>query len=67
MTDKKPIDEVMQAMPESWRTYWCEAEVCACMGGANCSGQLKRLGYSKQEWQQWIDSRAAAEIGKGMA
>lgn len=47
------LHEAMMAMPESWRYRWCEAGLCGCMGGANCSGRLAGR-FSREQWAQWV-------------
>lgn len=47
----KNIDAIMQGLPIQWRYYWCEAEICACLGCANGSG---RADITKAEWEEWV-------------
>lgn len=46
-------NDVMQAMPESYRYRWCGGGPCACMGAANCSGGAGRK-ISYEEWEGWV-------------
>lgn len=48
------IDKFMLSIPVNWRYRWCENNVCGCMGGVNCSGNIQRNGFSKAEWQEWV-------------
>jgi len=32
MKDINEINRIMQTIPEAWRTRWCEASLCACVG-----------------------------------
>jgi hypothetical protein len=48
------IDARMEAMPHDWRYRWCEAEFCACLGAANCSGRLLADGVTKTAWSEWV-------------
>ncbi|MBC8737139.1 hypothetical protein F6X40_10000 [Paraburkholderia sp. UCT31] len=43
----------MVDMPESWRGRWCQASLCACLGGANCSGKLSAHGFTEADWLAW--------------
>lgn len=47
------LDRLMRSMNVGWALYWCEAEVCACLGCANGSGKLNANGYTKQDWKDW--------------
>lgn len=49
------LDKLMNDMPEDWRSRWCGSEVCACMGCANVSGGIALKGYSKADWQLWLE------------
>ena len=51
---KKQVNEIMQLVPLDWRYYWCEAQICGCLGCANRSGGVKAKGVTKQEWEQWV-------------
>jgi len=53
--------ELLRAMPASWQSRWCASPLCACMGAANCSGQLAGAGFSQAEWlaAQELLARAA--------
>lgn len=44
------IDRLMCATPHGWRGRWCEGGPCACLGCANVSGALVKLGLTKDEW-----------------
>lgn len=48
------FEEAILAVPESWRYRWCSSGPCACMGGANCSGGLRGLGFTFEQWQEWV-------------
>ena len=50
------IEMAMREMPYAWRMRWCESEACACMGCANRSGKLERLGFTKEQWTAWENS-----------
>lgn len=49
------IHDVMMGIPESWRYRWCSGGPCACMGGANCSGEASSKGVSHRDWQKWVE------------
>ena len=48
------LSEVLHAMDIGWRYRWCEAGICGCMGCSNISGSLRRLGFTKAEWDMWV-------------
>lgn len=52
MKTEKEIDEIMGKLYPSWRWRWCEAQVCACMGCTNGSGQAD---ITKEEWEAWVE------------
>lgn len=52
---KPTIDAFMENMPKDWRYRWCESKRCYCLGGANCSGGLRARGFTKEDWQKWVD------------
>jgi hypothetical protein len=41
---------------------WCESQMCACVGAANCVGQLEEYGYSKRDWILWKDENPRKEF-----
>lgn len=48
---KPTIHQLINNMPKSWRSHWCEATIaCACLGCANNSGGLTKAGFSKSDW-----------------
>ena len=47
------LDAMMMAMPLQWRGRWCSGGICACMGAANCSGNVGGS-FTKEEWEQWV-------------
>lgn len=47
------INTLMREMPREWRGYWCESQVCACLGCANGAGGLAARGILKSEWAAW--------------
>lgn len=56
------LNEAIQKVPEEWRYRWCGPDSgeevqdwhpCACMGAANCSGNLGHL-FTKEEWAEWV-------------
>lgn len=55
------IETAMRKLPYSWRMRWCEARACACMGCANRSGRLQRLGFTKEQWTAWKNSLSEEE------
>lgn len=57
------IEMAMREMPYGWRMRWCEAETCFCMGCANRSGKLERLGFTKEQWTAWKNSLPQKEGG----
>lgn len=50
------IEMAMWKMPYNWRMIWCESGACACLGCANRSGKLERLGFTKEQWTAWKNS-----------
>lgn len=52
------LDLLMLRMHPAERLSWCEAQACACVGAANCSGGLLDKGYSKADWQKWLDNNS---------
>ena len=44
---------LLAKMPVEWRDHWCDPGEfgCACMGCANNSGGLEKLGYTAAEWR----------------
>jgi hypothetical protein len=50
------LDELMKAMPKSWRKRWCRNNICGCMGAANCSGELIRNGFTEDDWLEWCNN-----------
>jgi hypothetical protein len=63
MTDDRfhRIGSYMRHLPLDHALRWCESELCACAGAANCSGGLRKRGVSKDEWQEWW-KRTLADI-----
>lgn len=57
----KAIEAEMRKLPYGWRMRWCEAQACACMGCANRSGGLQRLGFIKEQWTAWKNSLSEKE------
>lgn len=55
-TKEQQLDRVMASMQENWRYYWCESGACGCLGCANGSGQLLSLGFSKKDWETWVQN-----------
>lgn len=56
------VDGLMNSMPAAWRYRWCTGGICACMGGANCSGMLTANGVSEAEWQAWVNANPADDV-----
>lgn len=50
------LQQKLSEMPVPWRVFWCEAQMCACMGCANRSGGLTAAGFTKEEWEQALSS-----------
>jgi hypothetical protein len=48
------LDEIMMNMPKSWRYRWCTCPICCCLGCANISGHLKKLGFTRENWEDWV-------------
>lgn len=44
----------MEKMPEEWRYRWCKARLCCCLGCANVAGKLIKLGFTEQDWEDWV-------------
>ena len=53
---KPTLDSLMRGMEASWRKNWCSGGMCGCLGCANGSGRLMQFGYTKAEWQAWVDA-----------
>ena len=51
---KDQVHEVMLGIQPEWRYYWCRAQVCGCMGGANCSGNASAKGVTQEQWEHWV-------------
>jgi hypothetical protein len=51
------LDDIMNSLPGDWQLRWCSSNLCACMGGSNCSGGLWKYGYTREEWQKWLEDR----------
>lgn len=47
------LRHLMAAMPQDVRENWCNPgeHGCGCLGCANGSGGLARLGYTEPEWR----------------
>ena len=56
MTERPSIDELISAMPISWRQRWCNNELCGFLGCANGSGRLIFYGYTQEDHQNWADN-----------
>lgn len=54
------LHKMMQEMQPHWRNRWCGGGLCACMGAANCSGQLGAAGFTREEWQAYCDKNGIA-------
>lgn len=48
------VNNLITALPESWRHRWCESQMCGCMGGVNCSGKLTQSGVTYEDWVEWV-------------
>jgi len=48
------IDEVMKTLWPGERGRWCESRECWCLGAANCSGNLGVMGFTREEWEDWM-------------
>jgi hypothetical protein len=56
------IEIVMNRMQPDWKYRWCESNACGCMGCANRSGGLNVLGYSKEDWEEWVSKNPKPAI-----
>lgn len=45
------VDKIMEHIPEPWRCYWCEADMCSCKGCVNRSGNFP---LDKSDWEEWV-------------
>ena len=54
---ERRVDYLMAEMQESWRNNWCDPGVmgCACLGCANNSGGLIEKGYTREDWEAWLE------------
>jgi hypothetical protein len=52
VTDERraEVDAIMSAMEPRWRTYWCSAMLCGCIG---CVQTGSRGKVTKAEWLDW--------------
>lgn len=53
------IHNYMSHMPLKHAMYWCESELCACLGCANRSGGLHKAGITKEEWREYMAEQLA--------
>jgi len=53
MADKS-LDEVMENIPKEDRYVWRYSAICDCIGAANCTGGLRMNGYTKNDWEIWV-------------
>jgi len=58
------LNIIMKKMPQEWRYNWCDAGLCCCLGCCNVSGRLLKLGFTKQDWEQWIKENPKQETEK---
>lgn len=52
------VDDLMTRCHKDWRYRWCPASrsnPCACVGAANCSGNLAVNGVTQIEWLDWVE------------
>ena len=55
---KTLVDAFMEKLSPSWRYRWCEPKPdswCGCRGCVNGSGRIKQSGFTKEDWQDWVD------------
>jgi hypothetical protein len=55
------IHNLMRHMQLSHATRWCEpgAGGCGCLGCANNSGGLARVGITREEWREYMAEQLA--------
>lgn len=58
----KSLNSHMNTLPLDWKYRWCESDVCACLGAANCSGGLIKNGFTKEQWQEWVNKNPQTEL-----
>lgn len=51
---REKFNQLMAAMPASWRYSWCSKVNCDCLGAANCAGGVEKAGFNKQHWEYWV-------------
>jgi len=53
------IHNLLSQMPLKHALYWCESELCGCLGCANRSGGLNKHGITKEEWSAYMAEQLA--------
>ncbi len=53
--EKGNINEAMKDIPKYARYKWCEEKACLCVGCVNVSGALIAKGFTKEDWQEWME------------
>lgn len=51
MTDDA-VRGLLLKMPAEWAMRWCPGGICACIGAANCSGGLAKLGVTEEQYRR---------------
>ena len=52
------VNKIMLLLPKEWRDHWCTQQICACIGGVNCSARSIYTEKSvepitREEWEMW--------------
>lgn len=50
------LNALLMAKREDARYRWCESNLCACMGCANGPGGITAAGFTREDWQAWVDA-----------
>ena len=57
------VEKIMEAMPDSYISRWCESDRCACLGCVNNAG--KQFGeITKDEWLAWKKRQLSLALGR---
>jgi hypothetical protein len=62
---KQVVHELIMAVQPGIRYRWCAGGICACMGAANCSGQLMASGVTFEEWNSWVQVNPDPDLNAG--
>lgn len=60
--NRPTISVLLGSHSDKVATNWCDSQMCACVGAANCTGQLEEYNYSKRDWIVWKDENPRKEF-----